>query len=53
MSEEITQQVTKYVYKNYRTYKDKELIIKEKENCFQVAIHEDSSPLILGKGIIK
>ena len=53
MSEETKQQVTKYVYKNYKTYTDKELIIKEKENCFHIAIHEDSSPLILGKGIIK
>ena len=53
MDEKIIQQVTEYVYKNYRTYKDKQLIIREKSNCFHIMIHEDGSPLILGKGIIK
>ena len=53
MSDGIKQQVTEYVYMNYKMYKDKQLFIKEKENCFHIAIHEDSSPLILGKGILK
>jgi len=53
MSEDITQQITEYVYKHYRTYKDKQLIIRETSNCFHVLKHKDASPLILGKGIIK
>ena len=45
--------VTAYVYKNYKHMNNEPLVIKEKEKCFHVAIHEDASPLILGKGIIK
>jgi len=52
MNEETIKQVTEYVYKNYKSYKNKQLIIKEFDNCFHVLIHEDSSPLILGKKII-
>jgi len=52
MNEETIKQVTEYVYKNYKLYKNKQLIIKEFDNCFHVLIHEDSSPLILGKKII-
>ena len=52
MSEETKQLVTEYVYKNYKTYTDKQLIIRELDNCFHVLKHEDSSPLILGKKII-
>jgi len=53
MSEDIIQQITKYVYENYRTYKDRQLIIRKKDNCFHICLHEDASPLILGKGILK
>jgi len=53
MSEETKQLVIEYVYKNYpRTYKNEELIIKELDNCFHICRHEDSSPLILGKGVV-
>ena len=52
MSKEITQQITEYVYKNYKWLKDKKLIIKEKEKCFHILKHKDGSPLILGKSII-
>jgi len=52
MNEETIKQVTEYVYKNYKLYKNKQLIIKEFDNCFHVLIHKDSSPLILGKKII-
>ena len=45
-------QIIEYVYKNYKSYKDKQLIIKEKGNCFHIVVHEDASPLILGKKII-
>jgi hypothetical protein len=53
MNEDTIQQITEYVYKNYTSYKNKQLIIREKSNCFHVVVHEDGSPLILGKGIIK
>jgi len=52
MEDNIKQQITEYVYKNYKSYKDKQLIIKELDNCFHILTHEDSSPLILGKSII-
>jgi len=52
MEEEDIEKITEYVYKNYKEYKNKKLIIKERSNCFHVLKHEDSSPLILGKSII-
>jgi hypothetical protein len=53
MSKTILEQVKEYVYKNYPTYKDKQLIIKELGSHFRVYKHQDGSPLILGKQIIK
>ena len=52
MSEETIQLITEYVYKNYKLYKDKQLIIKERSNCFHICKHKDSSPLILSKDIL-
>ena len=52
MSEENIQQITEYVYKNYKWLKNKKLIIREKKNCFHIVAHKDASPLILGKSII-
>lgn len=52
MTDEIIQQVTKYVYTNYKTHKDKQLIIRDRETCFHILIHKDGSPLILGKSIL-
>jgi hypothetical protein len=52
MSEETKKQITEYVYKNYKSYKNKPLIIRELKNCFHVLKHEDGSPLIFGKGIV-
>ena len=52
MSEEDIQKITEYVYKNYKSYKNKQLIIRARSNCFHVCKHEDASPLILGKKII-
>jgi len=49
MTEETTNQITEYVYKNYRWLKDKPLIIREKSSCYHIVSHQDSSPLILGK----
>ncbi len=53
MNEETKSQVIEYVYNNYKSYKDKELIVEEFDNCFRVKINKDESPLILSKGIIK
>ena len=53
MSKEIKQQITEYVYKNYKTYKDKQLTISEFDKCYHILTHKDASPLVLGKGIIK
>ncbi len=52
MNEDTIKKVTEYVYKNYKSYKDKQLIIREKDNCFHICKHEDGSPLILGKKIL-
>ena len=52
MNEETKNQITEYVYKNYKSYKDKQLIIREYDKYFHVLKHEDGSPLILGKSII-
>jgi len=52
MEDNTKQQITEYVYKNYKQYKNKQLIIRELKNCFHILKHEDSSPLILGKSII-
>ena len=52
MNEDIIKKVKEYVYKNYKSYKDKQLIIREKDNCFHICKHEDGSPLILGKKIL-
>ena len=53
MSEDTKQLITEYVYKNYKSYKDKQLIISEFNKCYHVLTHKDASPLILGKGITK
>jgi len=50
----IIEEVTAYVYANYKSLKDKKLIISESENgrCFLINSHKDGSPLILSKGIL-
>ena len=53
MNEDIIQLVTEYVYKNYKKYNGKPLMISESSKCYHVLAHKDASPLILGKGIIK
>lgn len=52
MSKEALEQVQEYVYKNYKSYKDKTLIITEHTNHFSVRRHKDEAPLVLGKGIM-
>jgi hypothetical protein len=53
MNESIVKQIKEYVYKNYKSYQEKQLIIKECNNCFHILKHKDASPLILSKKIIK
>ena len=54
MTEETKELVTAYVLKHYdKMFKNIQPIIKEFDNHFQINTLEDSSPLILGKGIIK
>jgi hypothetical protein len=52
MDEKTIKTVEEYVYKNYKSYEGKELIIREGEKCFFVLKHKDGSPLILGKSIL-
>ena len=52
MSKDISEQVREYVYNNYKTYKNKDLIITEHTNHFSIRRHKDESPLVLGKGIL-
>ena len=54
MKEETKQLVLEYVLKHYATmFGGQQPIIKEFDNHFQISKLEDSSPLILGKGIVK
>ena len=48
----IEEKVTEYVYKHYRTYRDKPLIIEEFGSFFTIKRNKDESPLILSKGIL-
>ena len=52
MSKEVSEQVQEYVYKNYKSYKDKTLIITEHTYHFSVRRDKDESALVLGKGIL-
>jgi hypothetical protein len=52
MVEKTIEKVEEYVYKNYKSYVGKGLIIRESEKCFFVLKHKDGSPLILGKEIL-
>lgn len=52
MADEVSKKVEEYVYKNYKSFEGKTLIIKELESCFHALKHKDGSPLILGKDVI-
>jgi hypothetical protein len=49
---ETVQLIEEYVYKNYKSYKNKTLIIKDFGGHYRVLKHITGSPLILGKGIV-
>ena len=44
--------IKEYVYNNYKSYKDKQLIIKEVGSHFRIYKHKDGAPLILSKSIL-
>jgi len=44
--------VTKYVLEKYpKTFKDKNIIVMENDNCYFISTNKDASPLILSKNI--
>ena len=47
----VIEKITEYVQTNYKSYKDKKLIIEEFDGCFTK--NPTASPLILSKKIIK
>jgi len=46
------EKITQYIYSKYKTYKDLPLTIEEYDSHFSVKLHEDQSPLILGKSVV-
>ena len=52
MNKDVIKSIEEYVYKNYKSYKDKTLIIKDFDIHYRVLKHKDGSPLILGKEVI-
>jgi len=50
---EVAEKVTEYVYNNYKLFKDKPLIIKDRGTHFTILRHITGAPLVLGKGVIK
>ena len=52
--QETIDKVEEYVTKNFsKTFKNKPIIIEEKENFFTVTPHKDFGPIILSKNILK
>ena len=52
MEKELYEQIQEYVYKNYKSHKDKFLIIVEHENHYAIKLNKDSYPLVLSKSIL-
>lgn len=48
---ELYKKVQTYVWKNYKTYTNKKLIIREFDNHFKINVCREDAPLVLGKGI--
>ncbi len=52
--QETIDKVEEYVTKNFsKTFKNKPIIIEEKENFFTVKCHIDAGPIVLSKNILK
>ncbi len=48
---ELYSKIEAYVWKNYKTYTNKKLIIREFDSHFKINICREDAPLVLGKGI--
>jgi hypothetical protein len=48
---ELYNKVQSYVWKNYTSYTNKKLIIREFDSHFKININREDAPLVLGKGI--
>ena len=46
------EQVKEFVYENYKSYKDKTLLIQEFDSHWTVRVNKDESPLILSKNVV-
>ncbi len=46
------EQVQEYVYNNYKTYKDKTLLIEKFDSHYTVRVNKDESPLILSLNVV-
>ena len=52
--QETIDKIKEYVTKNFsKTFKDKPIIIEEKENFFTVKCHINAGPIVLSKNILK
>ncbi len=52
--QETIDKVEEYVTKNFsKTFKNKPIIIEEKENFFTVKCHINAGPIVLSKNILK
>lgn len=52
VEKEVSEKVKQYVFANYKSFKDKNLIIESTDSLFKVRRDKDGSPLFLGKGIL-
>jgi hypothetical protein len=54
LPQETIDKVEEYVTKNFsKTFKNKPIIIEEKENFFTVKCHINAGPIVLSKNILK
>ncbi len=52
VSDDIKAKLTEYVYKNYKSFADKNLDIRDKGTHYTVKKHITGAPLFLGKGVV-
>tara|TARA_R110002074_G_scaffold281454_1_gene453032 strand:+ start:281 stop:460 length:180 start_codon:yes stop_codon:yes gene_type:complete len=54
LPQETIDKIKEYVTKNFsKTFKNKPIIIEEKENFFTVKCHINAGPIVLSKNILK
>ncbi len=49
---QIQEKLTEYVYKEYKEFKDKTLIIRDKGTHYTIKHNINGAPLFLGKGVV-